>query len=72
MRYLFYLLSISGHLTTRSDVYSFGVVLLEMLSGWRAVDKTRPSGEHDLVELAKPYLANKRKIFHVLDNCLEG
>ncbi|GFS31173.1 protein kinase superfamily protein [Actinidia rufa] len=62
----------TGHLTARSDVYSFGVVLLEMLSGRRAVDKNRPSGEHSLVEWAKPYLANKRKIFRVLDNRLEG
>ncbi|KAK9998627.1 hypothetical protein SO802_018230 [Lithocarpus litseifolius] len=62
----------TGHLTTRSDVYSFGVVLLEMLSGRRAIDKNRPSGEHNLVEWAKPNLANKRKIFRILDNRLEG
>lgn len=43
-----------------------------MLSGRRAVDKNRPSGEHNLVEWAKPYLANKRKIFRVLDNRLES
>ncbi|XP_004487006.1 probable serine/threonine-protein kinase PBL9 [Cicer arietinum] len=62
----------TGHLTTKSDVYSFGVVLLEMLSGKRSVDKNRPSGQHNLVEWAKPYLANKRKIFSVLDSRLEG
>lgn len=61
-----------GHLTAKSDVYSFGVVLLEMLSGRRAVDKNRPSGEHNLVEWAKPYLSNKRKVFRVLDNRLQG
>lgn len=43
-----------------------------MLSGKRAVDKNRPSGQHNLVEWAKPYLANKRKIFRVLDTRLEG
>ncbi|GMP49360.1 hypothetical protein CsSME_00016369 [Camellia sinensis var. sinensis] len=62
----------TGHLTARSDVYSFGVVLLEMLSGRRAVDKNRPSGEHNLVEWAKPYLASKRKIFRILDSRIEG
>ncbi|CAA7389697.1 unnamed protein product [Spirodela intermedia] len=62
----------TGHLTTKSDVYSFGVVLLELLSGRRAVDKNRPSGEHNLVEWAKPFLMNKRKIFRVLDPRLEG
>ncbi|CAD5312019.1 unnamed protein product [Arabidopsis thaliana] len=59
------------HLTTKSDVYSFGVVLLELLSGRRAVDKNRPSGERNLVEWAKPYLVNKRKIFRVIDNRLQ-
>ncbi|KAI4322140.1 hypothetical protein L6164_021860 [Bauhinia variegata] len=62
----------TGHLTAKSDVYSFGVVMLEMLSGRRAIDKNQPSGQHNLVEWAKPYLANKRKIFRVLDNRLEG
>ncbi|KAL1298493.1 hypothetical protein HN51_042844 [Arachis hypogaea] len=62
----------TGHLTAKSDVYSFGVVLLEMLSGKRSVDKNRPTGQHSLVEWAKPYLANKRKVFRVLDTRLEG
>ncbi|KAF5476036.1 hypothetical protein F2P56_007782 [Juglans regia] len=62
----------TGHLTFKTDVYSFGVVLLEMLSGQRSIDKNRPSGQHNLVEWAKPYLASKRKIFRVLDNRLEG
>ncbi|XP_068667565.1 receptor-like cytoplasmic kinase 176 [Aristolochia californica] len=62
----------TGHLTSRSDVYSFGVVLLEMLSGRRAVDKNKPSGQHNLVEWAKPYLTHKRKVFRVLDSRLEG
>ncbi|GAB4856789.1 hypothetical protein Ancab_014707 [Ancistrocladus abbreviatus] len=62
----------TGHLTTKSDVYSFGVVLLEILSGKRVIDQNRPNGEQKLVEWAKPYLINKRKIFHVLDARIEG
>jgi serine/threonine protein kinase len=62
----------TGHLTAKSDVYSFGVVLLEMLSGRRALDKNRPSGEHNLVEWARPYLASKRRIFRILDARLGG
>lgn len=62
----------TGHLTTKSDVYSFGVVLLEMLTGRRTIDKNRPSGEHNLIEWAKPCLSNKRKIFRILDNRLDG
>ncbi|KAL3826006.1 hypothetical protein ACJIZ3_022035 [Penstemon smallii] len=62
----------TGHLTAKSDVYSFGVVLLEILSGKKAIDKNRPTGEHNLVEWAKPYLTNKRRVFRVLDARLEG
>uniref|UniRef100_A0A453GWU1 Protein kinase domain-containing protein n=1 Tax=Aegilops tauschii subsp. strangulata TaxID=200361 RepID=A0A453GWU1_AEGTS len=62
----------AGHLTAKSDVYSFGVVLLEMLSGRRALDKNRPSGEHNLVEWARPYLTSKRRVFHILDARLGG
>lgn len=40
------------HLTTASDVYSFGMVLLELISGQKAIDNTRPD-EHNLVEWAK-------------------
>jgi serine/threonine protein kinase len=62
----------TGNHTAKSDVYSFGVVLLEILSGRRIVDKNRPQRQHNLVEWAKPYLSNKRKILRVLDNRLEG
>ncbi|KAK6146916.1 hypothetical protein DH2020_017828 [Rehmannia glutinosa] len=37
-----------SHLTAKSDVYSFGVVLLEILTGKKAIDKNRPTGEHNL------------------------
>ncbi|KAJ3682743.1 hypothetical protein LUZ60_012970 [Juncus effusus] len=60
----------TGHLTARSDVYSFGVVLLELLSGRRAIDKNKPSGEHNLIEWAKPYLTSKRRVFRILDTRL--
>jgi len=39
----------TGQLTVKSDVYSFGVVLLELITGRKAIDNTRPSGEHNLV-----------------------
>lgn len=43
-----------------------------MLSGRRAIDKNRPSGEHNLVQWAKPYLSNKRRSFRVMDTRLGG
>ncbi|KAJ6331879.1 hypothetical protein OIU76_010288 [Salix suchowensis] len=61
----------TGHLTSKSDVYSFGVVLLEILTGRRSLDKKRPSGEQNLVAWARPYLADKRKMYQLVDPRLE-
>lgn len=62
----------TGHLTARSDVYGFGVVLLEMLIGRRAMDKSKPSREHNLVEWARPLLNNNKKLLRILDPRVEG
>ncbi|XP_073285410.1 probable serine/threonine-protein kinase PBL17 [Primulina huaijiensis] len=62
----------TGHLTARSDVYGFGVVLLEMLIGRRAMDKSRPSREHNLVEWARPILNHNKKLLRILDPRIEG
>ncbi|KAH0436465.1 hypothetical protein IEQ34_026401 [Dendrobium chrysotoxum] len=62
----------TGRLTVRADVYSFGVVLLELLSGRRAVDKNKVSTEQILVDWAKPFLGDKRKLFRIMDTRLEG
>ncbi|KAK4715632.1 hypothetical protein R3W88_013970 [Solanum pinnatisectum] len=62
----------TGRLTAKSDVYSFGVVLLELLSGRRAVDNTKVGIEQNLVDWAKPYLGDKRKLFRIMDTKLEG
>ncbi|PKI36854.1 hypothetical protein CRG98_042803 [Punica granatum] len=62
----------TGRLTAKSDVYSFGVVLIELLSGRRAVDKTKVGVEQNLVEWAKPYLGDRRKLFRIMDTKLEG
>ena len=57
----------TGHLYVRSDVYGFGVVLLEMLTGIRALDPNRPSGEQNLVEWAKTSLSEKKKLKKIMD-----
>ncbi|KAL3629902.1 putative serine/threonine-protein kinase pbl8 [Castilleja foliolosa] len=62
----------TGHLTARSDVYSFGVVLLELLTGRKSVDKTRPSKEQSLVDWARPKLNDKRKMLQIIDPRLES
>lgn len=62
----------TGHLTARSDIYGFGVVLLELLLGRRALDKSRPSREHNLVEWARPLLNHNKKVLRILDPRMEG
>lgn len=62
----------TGHLTPASDVYSFGVVLLELLTGRRSLDKSRPSREQNLAEWARPQLKDPRKLRRILDPRLEG
>ncbi|KAG8076542.1 hypothetical protein GUJ93_ZPchr0006g43425 [Zizania palustris] len=62
----------TGHLYVKSDVYGFGVVMLEMLSGQRALDPNRPNGQLSLVDWAKPYLADRRKLTRLMDPRFEG
>ncbi|URE48267.1 STYKc [Musa troglodytarum] len=62
----------TGHLSVKSDIYSLGVVLLELLSGRRAVDEDRGSTEEALVDWAKPFLNDKRKMLRIMDTRLEG
>ncbi|XAR64324.1 Non-specific serine/threonine protein kinase [Bertholletia excelsa] len=57
---------------SRSDVYGFGVVLLEMLIGRKAKDKSRPSGERNLVEWARPLLNHNKELLRILDPRMEG
>ncbi|KAJ9568494.1 hypothetical protein OSB04_004460 [Centaurea solstitialis] len=62
----------TGHLTTMSDVYSFGVVLLELLTGRRSMDKTRPSREQCLVEWARPLLKDSNNLERIMDPKLDS
>ncbi|XP_028205358.1 probable serine/threonine-protein kinase PIX13 isoform X6 [Glycine soja] len=61
-----------GHLYVKSDVYGFGVVLLEILTGMRAFDPKRPTGQHNLVLWTKPLLSSKKKLKKIMDTKIEG
>ncbi|GMN47082.1 hypothetical protein TIFTF001_016260 [Ficus carica] len=63
----------TGHLTLKSDVYSFGVVLLELLCGRRVTDDEKAGGtDETLVEWAKPFLTDPRRVLRIMDTRLGG
>lgn len=41
--------AMSGKLTLKSDVYSFGMLLLELITGRKAFDSSRPGSEQKLI-----------------------
>ncbi|XP_060212446.1 probable serine/threonine-protein kinase PBL25 isoform X1 [Lycium barbarum] len=57
----------AGELSSKSDVYSFGVVLLELITGRRAVDSTRPTDEQNLVAWAQPYFKDPKRFPELAD-----
>ncbi|KAH7280010.1 hypothetical protein KP509_37G047900 [Ceratopteris richardii] len=64
--------AMTGQLTIKSDVYSFGVVLLELITGRKAIDQSRPSKEHNLVAWARPLFKDKTKYSQMVDPNLRG
>ncbi|KAL2608879.1 hypothetical protein R1flu_027452 [Riccia fluitans] len=59
-----------GQITEKADIYSFGVVLLELVTGRKAVDISRPKGQHCLTEWARPLL-DRHNSHQLLDPCLK-
>ncbi|CAI9093131.1 OLC1v1028552C1 [Oldenlandia corymbosa var. corymbosa] len=64
--------AMTGQLTVKSDVYSFGVVFLELITGRKAIDGTRPQGEQNLVIWARPLFNDRRKFAKLADPRLQG
>ncbi|KAL1211428.1 Receptor-like kinase LIP2 [Cardamine amara subsp. amara] len=60
-----------GTLTIKSDVYSFGVVLLELITGRKALDTTRPNDEQNLVSWAQPIFRDPKRYPDMADPVLE-
>ncbi|CAI9756994.1 unnamed protein product [Fraxinus pennsylvanica] len=61
-----------SQLTTKSDVYSFGVVFLELITGRRVIDNSRPSEEQNLITWVQPLFKDKKKFHLIADPLLEG
>ncbi|KAH9603143.1 hypothetical protein KSS87_002723 [Heliosperma pusillum] len=63
--------AMTGQLTIKSDVYSFGVVLLEIVTGRKAIDHSKTTGEQNLVAWARPLLKDRRKFYQMVDPTLQ-
>ncbi|CAI9098103.1 OLC1v1034686C1 [Oldenlandia corymbosa var. corymbosa] len=64
--------AMTGQLSLKSDVYSFGVVLLEIITGRKAIENSKTSGEQNLVAWARPLLKDRKKCMQLADPMLQG
>ncbi|XP_039063611.1 probable serine/threonine-protein kinase PBL19 [Hibiscus syriacus] len=63
---------LTGHVSYKSDVWSFGVLLYGILSGRRAIERSRPASERKLLEWVKRFRASRKRFGFIMDPRLEN
>uniref|UniRef100_M4CYD4 Protein kinase domain-containing protein n=1 Tax=Brassica campestris TaxID=3711 RepID=M4CYD4_BRACM len=61
-----------GSSGTKSDTFALGVLLLELLTGRKAFDSSRPEGEQLLVKWASTRLHDRRSLEQMIDQGIVG
>ncbi|KAJ1700487.1 hypothetical protein LUZ63_000266 [Rhynchospora breviuscula] len=61
----------SAQWRVEADVFNFGVILLELISGRRFIDRSKPSHEQHILNWARPMFRDKRRHPELIDHLIK-
>ncbi|KAL3830694.1 hypothetical protein ACJIZ3_019496 [Penstemon smallii] len=63
--------AVTGRMSSKIDVYSFGVILMEIITGRKALDESKPDDSQHLVPWFRRMLINKETFHKAIDPTLD-